>query len=279
MKVCRTRKEIQACAGEWIRGGGTVALVPTMGALHAGHLSLVKVAASMADYVVVSLFVNPTQFGPGEDYAKYPRTEAADIMMCRDAGVAAVFSPEAGELYEADASVFVDESALSVDLCGKTRPGHFRGVLTVVMKLFNIVQPDIAVFGQKDAQQVALVERMVRDLDLPVRVIRAPIHREPDGLAMSSRNRYLSPEERRRAVCLSEALELALECWKGGERESAAVVKKMHDHITRTTAEIEYIACVDAYTLKPAPELAPGVLIALAVRIGATRLIDNCILR
>ena len=270
---------MQACAGDWIRRGGTVALVPTMGALHAGHLSLVKVASSMADYVVVSLFVNPTQFGLGEDYEKYPRTEAADLMLCRDAGVAAVFAPEAGELYEADASVFVDETDLSTGLCGASRPGHFRGVLTVVMKLFNIVQPDIAIFGQKDAQQVAVIERMVRDLDIPVRIIRAPTFREPDGLAMSSRNRYLSPEERKRALCLSEALELALECWKGGERESAAVIQKMRDHIARHNADIDYIACVDGSTLKPAPELAPGVLIALAVRIGATRLIDNCLLR
>jgi len=270
---------MQACVGEWIRGGGAVALVPTMGALHAGHLSLVKVAASIADHVVVSLFVNPTQFGPGEDYAKYPRTEAADLILCRDAGVGAVFSPEAGELYEADASVFVDESSLAAGLCGKTRPGHFRGVLTVVMKLFNIVQPDIAVFGQKDAQQVAVIERMVRDLDVPVRIVRAPTFREPDGLAMSSRNRYLNLEERRRALCLSEALELAREWWRGGERESAAVVKKMHEHIARHDAEIEYVSCVDGRTLTPAPELAPGVLVALAVRIGATRLIDNCMLR
>jgi len=250
-----------------------------MGALHAGHLSLVKAASSMADHVVVSIFVNPTQFGAGEDYEKYPRTEAADLMMCRDAGVAAVFAPEAGELYEADASVFVDESALSSDLCGKTRPGHFRGVLTVVMKLFNIIQPDIAVFGQKDAQQVAVIERMVRDLDIPVRIIRAPTFRESNGLAMSSRNRYLTPEERQRALCLSEALELALDCWKNGERESAAVIQKMHDHITRHSPEIEYIVCVDGATLKHTPELAPGVLIAIAVRIGATRLIDNTLLR
>ncbi|MCL1857392.1 MAG: pantoate--beta-alanine ligase, partial [Kiritimatiellaeota bacterium] len=268
MKICRTRKEMQACGAEWMRGGGTVALVPTMGALHAGHLSLIRMAATTADYVVVSLFVNPTQFGPNEDFAAYPRTEAADMALCRDAGVAAVFCPAAGELYEPDATVFVDETTLSKGLCGETRPGHFRGVLTVVMKLFNIVQPDIAIFGQKDAQQVVLIERMVRDLDIPVRILRAPTFREPDGLAMSSRNRYLSPEERSRAICLAEALDLALECWKGGERDSATLIAKMRAHLALYDATPDYVACVDGRPLAPVAELSQGTLVALAVRIG-----------
>ena len=277
--VCFTSiPDLRACIAEWRKAGATVAFVPTMGALHEGHLSLVRLAREYADNVVVSIFVNPTQFGPNEDFSKYPRTEEADVAMCREAGVSAVFLPTAEEMYPKDASVYVDEERLSKGLCGASRPGHFRGVLTVVAKLFNIVQPDVAVFGQKDAQQVALIERMVRDMDIPVRIVRGATHREADGLAMSSRNRYLSAEERGRALCLSRALATAKDLAAHGTTDAEAVKDAMRHIINQARGEVGYLACVDTATLEPVERVGEGTLVAVAVTIGTTRLIDNIIL-
>ena len=279
MILCKTKTEIRTFVAQWKAAGECVAFVPTMGALHEGHLSLVRLAARNAQKVVVSIFVNPTQFAPNEDFSRYPRTEEADLALCREEGVAAVFCPGVDEMYLQDASVSVAESRLSQGLCGATRPGHFSGVMTVVLKLFNIVQPDIAVFGQKDAQQVAIIERMVRDLDIPVRIIRVPIYREPDGLAMSSRNRYLNADERQRALCLSRALDYVHDAYSAGNADVMACANAMRGRIEVAGGIVDYIAFVDAETLTPVPALRPGTLVALAVKIGTTRLIDNTEIR
>lgn len=276
MEVVKTVGAMKA----WVAGrkaeGRSLGFVPTMGCLHRGHLSLVDRARALADDVVVSIFVNPTQFLPGEDLDRYPRSPRQDLESCRAAGVAAVFMPEPEEMYATDASVFVDEAALSATMCGRTRPGHFRGVLTIVAKLFNIVRPDTAVFGRKDAQQAALIQRMIRDLNFDVRLEVAPLVREADGLAMSSRNRYLSPDERKKALTLSAALEAARSAWSTGKSDA----REIRGLVKRTLLEKggivpEYIACVDAESLTPVARLAKGDLIALAAVIGRTRLIDN----
>jgi pantoate--beta-alanine ligase len=252
-----------------------VALVPTMGCLHKGHLSLVRLAQDRADTVVVSIFVNPTQFGPAEDFARYPRTLERDIAACAAAGVAIVFTPEAGALYRADASTCVEEARLSRGLCGAVRPGHFRGVATVVAKLFNIVDPDLAVFGEKDAQQARVIARMVRDLDMRVELLFGPIVREPDGLAMSSRNAYLSAAERARAAGLYRALCAAAAAYRAGERASVGLQDVLRRALHGVGFDaVEYAAVVDPETLEPAPRLE-GALALAAVRLGATHLIDN----
>lgn len=254
--------------------------VATMGALHEGHLSLIRDAKANSDYVVVSIFVNPTQFSPGEDLDRYPRTLEADLNLCELNGVDAVFSPSAEDMYAEGDSVYLDEDRLSKALCGKTREGHFRGVLTVVAKLFNIVQPDVTVFGQKDAQQAKLVEKMIRALKFPVSLRLGAIVREADGLAMSSRNRYLDPGARERARCLHKALVLARERYAAGERR-AGVLHQMMESVCLDGAlpvDIEYIEVVDYETLEPVEKVGPGSLIALAVRVGDTRLIDNILL-
>jgi len=259
--------------------GKRIALVPTMGALHEGHLSLVRIARPLADRLVVSLFVNPTQFGPGEDLDRYPVDIETDRALCEAEGVDTLFCPEADSVYAPDHSTYVRESSLSTGLCGAARPGHFRGVTTVVAKLFNIVQPDVAVFGQKDGQQVAVIERMTRDLDFPVRIVTGPIVREADGLAMSSRNAYLSPEERSQAVCLVQALRLAERLYGSGERSAARLRESMRDMIDRySLARSEYIELVDRTTLQPVERVAGPVLVALCVHLGSTRLIDNTLL-
>jgi pantoate--beta-alanine ligase len=244
-------------------------------------VSLFRKAREAADVVAASLFVNPTQFGPGEDYERYPADAERDERLCRNEGVDLLFRPTVREMYAPGHSVYVEEGELASGLCGARRPGHFRGVLTVVAKLFHIVQPDVAVFGQKDAQQVRLVLRMVRDLDFPLRVEVAPTVREPDGLALSSRNVYLSPAERRRAVCLSEALRWAERLYAQGVRSTADIVREMRERIAGgdPPVDVEYIEAVDWETLKPVGHAAGETLIALAVRIGRTRLIDNAILR
>ena len=279
MKVIRSVREMQQAALSARREGRRIGFVPTMGCLHAGHLSLVSLARERSDLVVVSIFVNPTQFLPGEDFAAYPRPYERDEAACRDAGVDVLFHPEAGEMYERDHSVSVEEHALSPGLCGASRPGHFRGVTTVVAKLFNIVLPDVAVFGQKDAQQARVIRRMVRDLNFPVEVMLGPIVRESDGLAMSSRNRYLAPDERRQALCLRRALDEASRLAASGERSVARLKAAMESVIgSYPLAVIDYIDFVDEATLQRVDGLEKAVLAAVAVRIGKTRLIDNTVL-
>ncbi len=279
LRILRTTDEMQAAAREWRRAGRRVGLVPTMGYLHAGHLSLVALARARADVVVVSLFVNPIQFGPAEDLAAYPRDFERDAELCRAAGVDALFHPAPEAMYPAGASTRVTETRLSRGLCGASRPGHFEGVCTVVAKLFNLVQPDLAVFGEKDGQQLRVIRRMARDLNFPVEIVAGPTRREPDGLAMSSRNVYLNPEERAQALCLRRALEIAERRYAGGERDAARLRAAVAAEIARAPlARVEYIEIVDDDTLEPVTALTRPALVALAVFIGRTRLIDNLVL-
>ncbi len=270
---------MQQTALELKRSGKTIGLVPTMGFLHAGHLSLMKIARPECDVLAVSIFVNPTQFGPNEDLGAYPRDFERDERLCEGEGVDIVFYPNPDSMYFDDSSVWVDEEQLSIGLCGGSRPGHFRGVCTVVTKLFNLVQPDIAVFGEKDAQQLRVIERMVRDLNVPVKIIRGPIVREADGLAMSSRNKYLDEAQRRDALRLQAALKRAAERVAQGERRVAELRRQMCELITAAPgAEIDYIAFVDDRTLAPVERVTSAVLAAAAVKFGSTRLIDNTVL-
>jgi pantoate--beta-alanine ligase len=258
--------------------GRSVGLVPTMGALHAGHASLVRSARQETGFVVVPIFVNPTQFGPAEDLARYPRPLAQDLVACDEAGADLVFTPEAATMYPDGFRTYVEVRGLEDILCGASRPGHFRGVATVVLKLFNIVGPDVAYFGQKDAQQARLLRQMVRDLDVPVRIRVCPIVREADGLAMSSRNRYLDADERRHARVLYLSLEEARGLIEHGERDAARVRQAMVSRIQATPgATMDYVAVVDAESLQPLDRLRGEVLLAVAVKFGATRLIDNCL--
>jgi pantoate--beta-alanine ligase len=258
-------------------------LVPTMGALHRGHLELIRIArerAGDAGQVAVSIFVNPLQFAPGGDYEKYPRPAEVDERICRDAGVDLIFRPSPEEMYASDRSAFVEETALSQTLCGKSRPGHFRGVCTVVTKLFNILAPGAAVFGQKDFQQLAIIRRMVRDLNLPIEIIGAPTVREPDGLACSSRNQYLTTAERQQALVLHKALLNAQHDVAQGERSAAKVIARTRDTISAADlARIDYVELVNAGNLQPIEKIEPNSLLALAVFFGNTRLIDNIRLR
>ncbi len=255
--------------------GRRIGCVPTMGCLHEGHLSLVRCALTRADRVVLTLFVNPTQFGPSEDFSRYPRTVERDIELCRAAGVHAVFLPQAIDMYAADHSVYITEERLGTGLCGASRPGHFRGVCTIVAKLFNLVLPHVAVFGQKDYQQAAIIRRLVRDLNFPVEIVVAPIVREPDGLALSSRNRYLSADERRRALGLSRALRSAQEALNAGQTDGAALCMRLREVLTADGLRVDYVAAIDPDTLEPIAQLRKGVVIALAAFAGQTRLIDN----
>jgi pantoate--beta-alanine ligase len=250
-----------------------------MGFLHEGHLSLMKVARRRADIIVVSIFVNPTQFGPNEDLDRYPRDLDRDKKLCESCGVDFLFFPAVEDMYGDDASVYVDEEEMSAGLCGASRSGHFRGVLTVVAKLFNMVAPDVAVFGQKDAQQAALIKRMVRDLNFPIEIITAPIVREPDGLAMSSRNTFLSSEERQQALWLSKSLQLAESMVERGEHDCAVIKSAMRKLLAENAPGIkfEYVAIVDAVSLRPQKNISGETLVALAARVGNTRLIDNII--
>lgn len=280
MKTISDVPEMQDLCLHFHRQGRTTGFVPTMGALHDGHLSLVDHARKYADVVVVSIFVNPLQFGPGEDLEKYPRDFIKDSRLCETRGVDVLFTPNGSGMYAPDHSVVVQENVLSSGLCGARRPGHFTGVTTVVAKLLNIVQPDVAVFGQKDAQQARVVEQMVRDLNFPVRIVVAPTVRESDGLAMSSRNTYLSSEERRSATCLSRALKIAEEMINDGEKGAGVVLKKVRSVVEATPlASLEYADVVDYVTLRPVERIELPVLVALAVKIGRTRLIDNLLVR
>ena len=278
MKTIQAPTDMQALALQAKQNGKTVGLVPTMGFLHEGHASLIRIARARADLVVVSIFVNPIQFGPSEDFAKYPRDFALDSRLCEAEGTDILFAPQPADMYAPNHSVHVDECDLSSGLCGKSRPGHFRGVATVVAKLFNIVLPDLAVFGQKDAQQVRVIQRMARDLNFPVRIVVGPIAREPDGLAMSSRNVYLSPPERKRALCLSHALKRATDLYAEGVRDSACILSEMKRIIGEAQGQIDYAEVVDNETLAPVKGMEHAVLVALAVKIGKTRLIDNTML-
>jgi pantoate--beta-alanine ligase len=261
------------------RGGERIALVPTMGALHEGHLALVDRARERAACVVMSLFVNPLQFGPNEDFARYPRDREGDARMAEARGVDILFAPQPDELYRAGRTVTVVPAALASRWDGASRPGHFTGVLTVVAKLFNIVQPDVAIFGQKDIQQATLIRAMVRDLDFPIQIIVAPTVREPDGVALSSRNAYLSAPDRKRARVLSRAIFAMRDAFDGGERSTAAL-ETLGNALVRAEPEVqlEYLAVMDPDTLEPAPVAAIGCIIAIAARVGSTRLIDNVIL-
>ncbi len=254
-------------------------LVPTMGALHRGHLELIRIAretAGSSGEVTVSIFVNPLQFEPGADFERYPRPESVDEEVCRKAGIDVLYRPTQSEMYAPDRSVFVEETSLSNTLCGKSRPGHFRGVCTVVSKLFNILQPDAAVFGEKDFQQLAIIRRMVRDLNFPIEIIGAPIVREPDGLACSSRNQYLNSEERAQATALRKACLAAAELARSGQRAASAIVAAARSRIEQTPlARIDYAELVDAENLQPIDSLGEKSLLALAVFFGKTRLIDN----
>ena len=258
-------------------------LVPTMGALHRGHAVLVEKARALAGrdgLVVVSIFVNPTQFGPKEDFARYPRPFAADRKLCAAHGADVIFHPTAEAMYAAGASAFADEAEVSARLCGASRPGHFRGVCTVVLKLFQIVQPDMAVFGLKDFQQCAVIRRMVRDLNVPVRIVPVETVREPDGLALSSRNRYLTAEDRAQAPVLRRALFAASAAFKAGETSAAKLRRLLLKTIaTAPLARLDYAEIADADTLRPVREVRRNTVLALAVFFGKTRLIDNLWLR
>ncbi len=274
MKIFRDPAKLQKWAKARVRAGRRIGLVPTMGYLHEGHLSLVAAAKKKgADEIVVSVFVNPVQFGPNEDYAKYPRDEKADLAKCRAAGATAVFFPTPENMYLPRHSVYVNEETLSAGLCGARRPGHFRGVCTVVAKLFNLVTPDFAVFGQKDYQQAQVIKRMVRDLNFGLEVVVAPIVREPSGLARSSRNTYLSDDERARALALSRAL-----AGVTAGKSAASEIRRVTKFLEKAGLVVDYVAAVDGETLEPVKKLAKGNCVLLAVYDGKTRLIDNRVL-
>jgi len=256
--------------------GLIVGFVPTMGALHAGHRQLMETARRECGFLVVSIFVNPLQFDRADDLARYPRTLDADRALCASAGVDVIFAPTANELYPEEQKTFVDVPDLTENLCGAFRPGHFRGVATVVLKLFGIVQPDRAYFGQKDAQQLAVIDRMVRDLNVPVEIVPVPTIREPDGLALSSRNKHLSPAERQTAPALYRALSLAAEQIASGERSAPLIRENALRFLCHhPEIRVEYFELVDPLTLQPLVEISGPVLIAAAAWLGSTRLIDN----
>ncbi|MCI8810710.1 MAG: pantoate--beta-alanine ligase [Oscillibacter sp.] len=279
MIVAKTIREVREHVAQWKREGYTVGLVPTMGYLHEGHASLVDRARKTCGKVVASDFVNPTQFGPNEDLEAYPRDFSRDCALLEEHGCDLVFYPSVEEMYAPNAATYVEIlSEMPKQLCGKTRPIHFRGVCTVVSKLFNIVQPDYAFFGQKDAQQLAIIRRIARDLSYGIEIIGCPIVREADGLAKSSRNTYLSPAERQAALVLSKAVFLGQEMVEKGIRDAKELLAAMTAVITaEPQARIDYVSAVDGETMQPVEEVRDGVLVAMAVYIGKTRLIDNFI--
>ena len=278
MQILKTVREIRARAEKARRSGEIVGLVPTMGFFHDGHLSLMQRARAECGLVVVSLFVNPTQFGPGEDLAAYPRDFERDCTLAAAEGVDVMFAPETAELYADNHATFVKVERLTANLCGASRPGHFRGVATVVAKLLNVCSPHRAYFGLKDYQQVRVIETMIRDLDFDVRLVRCPIVREPDGLAMSSRNSYLSPEERRAATILRRSLVAAAQRIEQGERDGDVVGRQLRDAIeAEPLARVDYAEVVDADSLAPLGRIDRTALLAVAVHIGRARLIDNLV--
>lgn len=277
MKVVDTIKEVRENVTAWRKEGLSIGFVPTMGYLHEGHKSLIDRAVKENDRVVVSIFVNPMQFGPKEDLASYPRDLEADSKLCEAAGASLIFHPEPSEMYDEGFCSFVDMTGLTNALCGLSRPVHFRGVCTVVNKLFNIVTPDRAYFGEKDAQQLAVVKRMVKDLNMNLEIVGCPIIREEDGLAKSSRNTYLSPESRKQAVILSKSIFMGRKMIEDGEKNPETVKKAMRDMInTMPLADIDYVEIVDMNTMKNVDEIKGDILCAIAVNIaGEARLIDN----
>jgi pantoate--beta-alanine ligase len=279
MQVFKTIDEMRAASRDARRAGKRVGFVPTMGALHEGHLSLVRAAKAKSDVVAVSIFVNPTQFGPNEDLAKYPRTLERDRELLDKEGADLLFLPSADEMYPRGAETWVTVEGLSEKLCGRSRPGHFRGVTTVVAKLLHIVEPDSAFFGQKDAAQVAIIRRMVKDLDFPVKIIVCPIVREADGLAMSSRNVYLGPQERKSALRLSRSLRQIDAAFREGESKTEKLISLGKKILEQDPAlRIDYLEIVDTETLDPITEIHGLALVAVAAFAGTTRLIDNVVL-
>jgi len=279
MKIHTTINSLRAESRAARVAGKRIGFVPTMGALHDGHLSLIRAAKSRCDLVVASIFVNPTQFGPNEDLAKYPRTFERDCQLLEKENADLLFAPTAEEMYPQDAVTWVTVEGLSEKLDGRSRPGHFRGVTTVVAKLFHIVEPDIAFFGQKDAAQVAIIRRMVRDMKFPVEIVACPIVREPDGLAMSSRNAYLDSSQRKAALVLSRALWEVERKYKSGERDTNTLIERGKQLIAKEpAARLDYLELVNADTLDPVAQATPGTMVAVAAYVGNTRLIDNLLL-
>jgi pantoate--beta-alanine ligase len=279
VEVIESVRQMQARAERLRQAGHTICLVPTMGFLHEGHLELMRIGKSHADILIVSIFVNPIQFGPSEDYEAYPRDTEGDLLKAEQAGVDIVFMPRAEEMYGEGFQTKISLRDLTGYLCGQSRPGHFDGVATVVAKLFNLTKPHLAVFGQKDYQQLAVITRMTRDLNMDIEIIGAPTVRASDGLAMSSRNSYLDPEARKSALCLRGALDLADGMVKQGERDAGVLRNALETFIQRfPLTRIDYVAVCDPVTLEPIETLARETLVALAVRVGKTRLIDNRIL-
>jgi len=276
MKVVTSVAGMKALARQWKKEGKKVGFVPTMGYLHEGHLNLVRESKKRTSVTVVSIFVNPTQFGPSEDFKKYPKDLEKDSAFLAKDGVDCLFFPDAAEIYPPGYRTYVEVRGLQDRLCGKSRPGHFQGVVTVVLKLFDIIGPDLAFFGAKDAQQVLIIEKMATDLDLDVEVVTCPLVREPDGLALSSRNAYLSPEERKAALVLSISLRWAERAISAGERDATKVIAGIRAAIeAEPLARIDYVEAVDPVNLEPLAEIRGDFLLVLAVFIGSTRLIDN----
>ena len=279
MRMLHTIDEMHAACREVRRAGKRLGLVPTMGALHQGHLSLVRAARASCDVVAVSIFVNPLQFGPKEDFSRYPRDLERDRELLNHERVDLLFAPSAEEMYGRESSTYVTVEGLSERLCGRSRPGHFRGVTTVVAKLFHIIEPDAAFFGQKDAAQAAIIRRMVGNLDFNIQIVVAPIVREPDGLAMSSRNAYLTPQQRKQAAVLYRALMRVQTLADRGQRRAAELIRAGEEVVREEPGvRLEYLEIVNPDTLEPVPDISGGALVAIAALVGTTRLIDNVLL-
>ena len=280
MKVIETVEQMQKKSESLRTAGNFISLVPTMGFLHEGHLELMRVAKEHSDKLIMSLFVNPTQFGPSEDFEQYPADTEGDLEKARNVGVDMVFMPSVEEMYPEDSQTVVSVKRVTQHLCGLSRPGHFDGVTSVVSKLFNSTKPHLAVFGQKDYQQLVVISRMVMDLNMDIKIIGIPTVREPDGLAMSSRNSYLDPEERKSALCLKRSLELADKMFHDGTIEAGLIKEAVESFIQgHSFTEVDYITLCDPLTLEDIQTLGDESLLALAVRVGKTRLIDNCLIR
>ena len=276
MEVAKTIQEMRNMVSVTRSKGKKIGLVPTMGALHIGHISLIEAAVKDCDFIVVSIFVNPTQFGPGEDFEKYPRPLQDDLKICRQVGVNVVFAPEPEQMYPTENITWVAVEKLTEPLCGRSRPGHFRGVTTVCAKLFNIVAPDAAYFGQKDAQQAIVVKRMVTDLNMPLEIVICPTVREPNGLAVSSRNQYLTAQQRKDAAYIYKSLQECRKLIEAGTTQTRQIIDEMQKILRQIpSGQIEYVSIVDAETLESINKIAGKVLAAVAVKVGPTRLIDN----
>jgi pantoate--beta-alanine ligase len=276
MEVAKTVESVRGLVKAARNAGKKIGLVPTMGALHIGHISLMEAAVKGCDFVVVSIFVNPTQFGPGEDFEKYPRPLEADLEICEKAGVDVVFAPTPEQMYPREDITWVNVEKLTETLCGQSRPGHFRGVTTVCAKLFNIVAPDVAFFGQKDAQQAIVIKRMVADLNMGLEIVVCPTVREPNGLAVSSRNKYLTERQRQDAAYIYKSLQKCREMIKADTKDAGKIISEMQKVLNQVPSiEIEYVSIVDADNLQSINRIAGKILAAIAVRIGPARLIDN----